>query len=67
MVKCFVDWRRSKERALFSLKDWRMEFDLIVFLSKKLIFSGRDFEGLAFASDCCRLCLLASSGKSIED
>lgn len=53
-----MDWRRNKERALFGLKDWRLEFDLIVFLSKRLIFWGRDFEGLAFVSGCCRLCLL---------
>lgn len=68
-----MDWRRKKERALFGLKDWRVEFDLIVFLSKKLIFflgGGGDFERLAFGSGCCRLCLLAACfqcGKSIED
>ena len=56
-----MDWRRNKERVLFGLRDWRVEFDLIVFLSKRLIIWGRDFEGLAFASGCCRLCLLASS------
>lgn len=68
-----MDWRRKKERALFGLKDWRVEFDLIVFLSKKLIFFWggegilNDWRLLLVVAGCACLLACFQCGKSMED